>query len=58
MDLYRNVYQVKVMCRVQLELLSVFELFPFVVLCLFCIIYILAHAITHSEFSQDDVSGT
>ena len=25
---------------------------------LFCIIYILVHAITHSEFSKDDVSGT
>ena len=29
-----------------------------VFLCLFCIIYILVFTITHSEFSQDNVSGT
>ena len=42
------------------------ELWPInCVLCLFCIIYILVHPITHScnaighsEFSQGDVSGT
>ena len=45
---------------------SVSELWSFsCVLCLFCVIYILVHPITHScnaigqsEFSQDDVSGT
>ena len=42
----------------QLELLSVSEFFPFAVLYLFCIIYFLGHAITLSEFSQDDVPGT
>ena len=47
------------MCRVQLRLLTVSELWPFdCVLGLFCIIYILVHTITHSEFSQDDMSGT
>ena len=39
---YRNVYQVKIMCRVQLLLLFVSELLPLdCVLCLFCIIYTL-----------------
>ena len=57
--LYRNIYQVKIMCRVQLRLLTVSELRPFdCVLGLFCIIYILVHTITHSEFSQNDMSGT
>ena len=47
------------MCCVQLQLVSVTELKPFdCVLRLFCIIDILVHAITHSELSQDDVSGT
>ena len=52
--LYRNVFRVKL-----LWLLSVSELWPFdCVFMLFCIIYILVHAITHSEFSQDNKSGT
>ena len=48
------------MCCIQLRMLSDFELGPVdcVFFMLFCIIYILVHAITHSEFSQDDVSGT
>ena len=49
-----------------LGFISVSELWSFnCVLCLFCVIYILVHPITHScnvighsEFSQDDVSGT
>ena len=54
-----SAYQIKIMCHIQLLLLSVSELWPFgCVLCLFCIIYILVHVISHSEFSQDDVSGT
>ena len=44
------------MCRVQLQLLSVSELWPFVcVFMLFCIIYIFVHVRTHY---LDDVSGT
>ena len=59
MKLYRNVFRVKIMCRIQLWLLSISELWPFdFVFMLFCIIYILVHAIIHSKFSQDDVSGT
>ena len=47
------------MCHIQLRLLSVFELWPFdCVFMLICIIYILVHAITHSEFGQEDVSDT
>ena len=47
------------MCHIQLLLPSVSDLWPFgCFLCLFCIIYILVHAISHSEVSQDDVSGT
>ena len=47
------------MCRVQLRLLSASGLWPFdCVFMLFCIIYILVHGNTYSEFSQDDVSGT
>ena len=42
------------MCRAQL--LSVSELWPFD--CIFYIIILFVHAILHSEFSQDDVSGT
>ena len=58
------------MCRIQLRLLSIAELWSFD--CVFMyfflggggegrgggIIYILVHAITHSEFSLDDVLGT
>ena len=66
MKLYMNVYQVKTLCCVYLGFISVSELWSFnCVLCLFCVIYILVHPITHScnvighsEFSQDDVSGT
>ena len=60
MKLYRNVNQVKIMCHIQLRLLSVSELWPFdcFVFFLLCIIYILVHAITHLAFSKDDVSGT
>ena len=59
MKLNRNVFQVKIMCHIQLQLLSVSELWPFdCIFMLFCIIYILVHAFTNSEFSQDDVSGT
>ena len=55
--LHRNVYQVKIMCRVQLLLLFVLSYCPLIVLlCLFCIIYTLVHAINHSELSQNDVS--
>ena len=54
------------MCRIQLRLLSVAELWSFD--CVFMyffffffwgggIIYILVHAITHSEFSLGDVLG-
>ena len=51
MKLYRNVYQVKTICRVQLWLLSVSELCSFdCVLGLFCVIYILVHSRTHSLF--------
>ena len=47
------------MCRIQLRLLSVSELWPFgCVFMLFCLIYIFVHVSTHSEFSLDDVSGT
>ena len=47
------------MCSVQLQLLSVSELWPFdFFFMLFCIIYIFVHANTHSEFSLDNVSGT
>ena len=45
-----NVYQVMIMCHLQLWLFLVSELWPFdCVLCLFCIVYTLVHAITHSE---------
>ena len=54
MKLYMNVYQVKFMCCVQCFYAMAIDC----VLCLFCIIHILIHAITHSEFSQDDVLGT
>ena len=44
---------------VQLRLLSVTELWPFdCVFMLILYIYILVHAINHSDFSQDDVLGT
>ena len=47
------------MCHIQLRLLSRTELWPFdCVFMLFCIVDILVHAITHSDFSQEDVSGT
>ena len=57
---YKNVFQInKIMCPIQLRLLSVSELWPYgCVFMLFCIISILVHAITHSESSQTDVSGT
>ena len=42
------------MCCIQLQLFYVSDC----VFMLFCIINIFVHAITHSEFSQDDVSGT
>ena len=61
MTLYRNAFQVKIICHVQLHqiLLSVSELWPFdCVFMLFCIIHILVHAITNSESRQNDVSGT
>ena len=42
MKFYRNLNQVKIMCCIQLLLLSVSELWPFAcVLCLLCIIDIL-----------------
>ena len=55
-----NVYQVMIVRHLKLWLLLVSELWTFdCVLCLFCIIvYFLVHAITHLEFSQDDVLGT
>ena len=47
------------MCHIQVSLLSVSELWPFdCVFMLICIIDTFVHAITHSEFSQEDVSGT
>ena len=46
------------MCQKQLWLLSVSELWPFDCVFMLHIIYILVHAITHSEFSQNSVSGT
>ena len=54
MKLYRNEYQVKTKCRVQLWLLSLSSFKsndPLIVfLCLFCVIFILVHTITHSLF--------
>ena len=59
MKLYRNVFQIKIMCPIQLQLCSVTELWPFdCVFYAFIIIYILVHSRTHSEFCQDDVSDT
>ena len=47
------------MCPIQLQLLSVSELWSLIVfLWLSCITYFLEYAINHSEFSQDDVSCT
>ena len=47
------------MCRVTIMVAFFLSNCPSIVfLCLFCIIYILVHAITNSEFSQDDVLGT
>ena len=55
MKVHSNVSQVKIMCRCFLFLIYG----PLVVLlCLFCIIDFLVHAITHSEFSKDDVSDS
>ena len=49
MELYRNVYQVKTMCITVDFRFFVSELWSFdCVLCLFCVIYILVHPITHS----------
>ena len=50
MKLNLNVYQVEIMCHVQLRLLSVSELWPFdCVLCLFCIINILVYILIYSR---------
>ena len=61
-----NAYQVKTLCRVQLEFILFLSYDHLIMyLCLFCLIYIRLHPITHSgnaighsEFSQGDVSGT
>ena len=58
MKLYRNVFQIKIMCPIQLQLRSVTELWPFDrVFYVFFIIYFLVHARTYSEFCQDDGVG-
>ena len=59
MKLKSKVYQVKIMCCVQSLFLSLSECWSFdCFLSIFCIIYILVHATTHSEFSQDHVWST
>ena len=54
MKLYRDVYQVKAVCGVQLRLISASEHGPLIVfLCLFCEIYIFVHP--HNSLTVYDI---
>ena len=61
MKLYRNVFQVKVMCHVHSYNYSCSPFLSYGPLIVFMLILCNLHycyAISHSEFSQDDVLGT